>query len=796
MRLFYLLILLAFPSVLFSQSSKLKVQLDPISTQLMINKGMELDHGTVKKGHFIINDFTERERAWLDESGIAYEVLVDNLEHYYEERAYTMDASRGSRADCGSESSEAFETPENFETGSMGGFFTYQEFLDHLDAMATQYPNLITQRAAIDTFLMHENRPVYWLRISDNPNVNETEPEVLYTSIHHAREPQSLAQLIFYMWYLLENYGSNDEVSYLVDNTEMYFIPMINPDGYIENETNNPNGGGLWRKNKRDNLDGEFGVDLNRNYEYKWAYDNDGSSSETSNQTYRGPSAASEPETKAVQWFCEQHEFQLALNYHSHGNYLIYPWGYIPSPLSPDSSYFIAIAEQMTAQNNYVYGTGYETVNYATNGVSDDWMYGEETTKNKIFSMTPEVGNSGDGFWPVESRIIPLSLENVRPNMLLSHFAGHYITMEDVSDPTLPSLTGSIEIKFERLGLQFDANNEYSIVPVSSNIISGTESHSFTTMNISQPEFVEFDYELESNIEVGDLVVFELVSTHAGYSTSKEITKIYGEPTIAVQNQGNSMNDFSSFSWDVTDQMYYSPSSSITDSPFGLYSNNSVSELEYERIIDMRQSLSGYLSFYAKWQIESGWDYAQIMAAPIGTNKWSALCGFYTKEGQPEQDEGQPLWDGNQLGWVKEQVDLNDYIGKRVKIKFRLVSDQFVTYDGLYIDDLQFVTLLDASSTVPLDTGYVDSVVSVNETSENDQIKFYPNPAISELFIEQEAANDLDVVIMDIQGKAVLTRTLNQRRSRLDVSELPSGVYVIQYTTNHIVERQPLLIVR
>ena len=141
-----------------------------------------------------------------------------------------------------------------------------------------------------------------------------------------------------------------------------------------------------------------------------------------------------------------------------------------------------------------------------------------------------------------------------------------------------------------------------------------------------------------------------------GYSTSKEITKIYGEPTIAVQNQGNSMNDFSSFSWDVTDQMYYSPSSSITDSPFGLYSNNSVSELEYERIIDMRQSLSGYLSFYAKWQIESGWDYAQIMAAPIGTNKWSALCGFYTKEGQPEQDEGQPLWDGNQLGWVKEQV--------------------------------------------------------------------------------------------------------------------------------------------
>ncbi len=227
----------------------------------------------------------------------------------------------------------------------MGGFFTYQEFLDHLHAMVTEYPDLISAKSPIDTFLTHENRPIYWLKISDNPNSNEAEPEVLYSSIHHAREPQSLAQLIFYMWYLLDNYGTNDEATYLVDNTEMYFIPMINPDGYIENETSNPNGGGLWRKNKRDNLDGEWGVDLNRNYGYEWGYDNDGSSPQTSSNTYRGPSPASEPETKAVQWLCEQHEFKLALNYHSHGNYLIYPWGYIPSPLSPDSNYFIAIAE-------------------------------------------------------------------------------------------------------------------------------------------------------------------------------------------------------------------------------------------------------------------------------------------------------------------------------------------------------------------------------------------------------------------------------------------------------------------
>lgn len=796
MRLLLLLLISCMSVIGFSQSSKLKVNIDPISMEIMLQYGMELDHGTIKKGHFIINDFSSRERQWLDESGISYEVLVEDLERFYVNRSADADASRGSRAECSTETLEEFETPDNFSAGSMGGFFTYQEFLDHLDAMVTEYPDLISARAPIDAFLTHEGRPVYWLRISDNPNSNETEPEVLYTSIHHAREPQSLAQLLFYMWYLLENYGTNDEVTYLVDNTEMYFIPMINPDGYIENQTTNPNGGGLWRKNKRDNLDGEVGVDLNRNYAFEWAYDNDGSSPQTSSNTYRGPSPSSEPETKAVQWLCEQHEFQLALNYHSHGNYLIYPWGYIPSPLSPDSNYFITIAQQMTAQNNYIYGTGYETVNYATNGVSDDWMYGEENTKNKIFSMTPEVGNSGDGFWPIESRIIPLSEENVRPNLLLSHFASHYITMEDASDPTLSSLAGTISVKFERLGLQFDVNNEYTLQPISSNVISGPEDISFTTMNIGAPEIVDFDYGLNANIQVGDLVVFELVSTYGGYSTSKEITKIYGVPTIAVQNQGDSMTDFSSFEWDVTDQTYYSATSSITDSPFGLYSNNSVSELEYERIIDMRQSISGYLSFYAQWQIEAGYDYVQVIASPLNTENWSPLCGLYTKEGQPEQNEGQPLWDGNQNSWVKEQVDLNDYIGQRIKIKFRLVSDQFVTYDGYYIDNFQFITLLDEASTIPLDTGYVDSALAVNEVAKELLVNIFPNPASTEIRIEHDFMGDVEVSIFDLHGNMVLNETIYDSRGTISLGRLATGLYVLSLSGDEVVYRQPLLIIR
>ena len=118
--------------------------------------------------------------------------------------------------------------------------------LDALDDMAIQYPTLITPRTGISTFMTHENRPIYHVKISDNPMTDDaTEPNVLYTAIHHAREPLSMTQTIFYMWYLLENYASDDEVKFLVDNTEMYFVPCINPDGYIENESNDPGGFGM-----------------------------------------------------------------------------------------------------------------------------------------------------------------------------------------------------------------------------------------------------------------------------------------------------------------------------------------------------------------------------------------------------------------------------------------------------------------------------------------------------------------------------------------------------------------------
>ena len=182
--------------------------------------------------------------------------------------------------------------------------------LNELDDMHSLYPEIISARSDIkdETFSSsphihetYEGRYLQWIKISDNPNVSEGEPQILYTALHHAREPASLQQLIYFMWYLLENYDSNDSIKQIIDNSELFFVPCVNPDGYIFNEIIEPNGGGMWRKNTRDT----HGVDNNRNYSYidengNEVWNTSGTSSNPYGNTYAGDGPFSESENRAT----------------------------------------------------------------------------------------------------------------------------------------------------------------------------------------------------------------------------------------------------------------------------------------------------------------------------------------------------------------------------------------------------------------------------------------------------------------------------------------------------------------
>ena len=101
--------------------------------------------------------------------------------------------------------------------------------------------------------------------------------EVRLDSLHHSREPQGMQSSLWFLLYMLEEYGNDPLATYLVNEREIYFVPCVNPDGYEYNRQIAPGGGGLWRKNRRDNGN-STGVDLNRNYPFQWGFDNSGSS--------------------------------------------------------------------------------------------------------------------------------------------------------------------------------------------------------------------------------------------------------------------------------------------------------------------------------------------------------------------------------------------------------------------------------------------------------------------------------------------------------------------------------------
>ncbi len=375
--------------------------------------GLVFDHIDYQGTYFdvVLND---QEIELLKTTSLRYDIVVDDLEAEYRRRPKLTKAQMQALE---AEMRQQFNI-QCFGLGSMGGYYTFDEVVAKLDEMRSAYPSLISAKQSIGSSI--EGRDLWMVRISDNPDVDESEEEILYTALTHAREPQGMATVMFYMCHLLETYGIDPEATFLVDNRELYFVPVVNPDGYVYNQNINPNGGGLWRKNRRDNGDGSFGVDLNRNYGFKWGFNNSGSSPSTFSETYRGTAPFSEPETQVARDFALDHNFTMAFNYHTYGNYLIFSWDYKSNFFTPDHFFFLSRAQNMTQFNNYTYGTPNQTVGYVVNGGANDWFYGEQTQKGKVFNFVPEVGGSSDGFWPIPSRIVPLAQENVYPNTVLA----------------------------------------------------------------------------------------------------------------------------------------------------------------------------------------------------------------------------------------------------------------------------------------------------------------------------------------------------------------------------------------
>ncbi len=786
MKNILLILLLLFSDIALSQNKpvykRAKITYHtPQNFIKLMQAGIPMDHGVHKSEGYIISDFSSTEIELAKKLGVHIDILIeDTAAEFLKQNKLAKAQKAVQNPTCPSNNGSPFKypTPTNFVLGSMGGYLTYQEVLDNLDAMHTQYPELISARANVGTFLTNGTpdnsvtpsiggNAIQWIRISDNPNIDENEPEILYDAIHHAREPASLSQLIYYMWYLLENYAADPEIKQIVDTTELYFIPVVNPDGYLYNQVTNPNGGGNWRKNRYNT----HGVDNNRNYDHypdgtqaSATWGGLGSSSNTASQVYAGDNAFSEVETQAVKWFTEQHDFVIAMNNHSFGELLYRPYGYADI-INTDEETYLAVSSELTSKNGYA-----PIRDFPFSGDSDDFMYGGTIQPHdKIFAFTPEIGTT---FWPTSNLIDGLCKDMMYFNLTAAKMTHNYAKIES-TDPAFIGENLSFDATYilKRLGLTGTGDFTVSIIPITTNITSVGSPKSYTT-TIDVPIEDQITVNLDNSIRTGDEISYRIQVNGGNLIEFVSITKTYGAFQSIVDNNADTTDGYIQSGWSTTGTTFVSADTSITESPNGDYSPNQNKTIQLDQNIDLTTATHANVQFYAKWDIENNQDYVQFEVSIDNGNSWIPQCGKYTNAGSITNDQptGEPLYDARQNDWVLEQISLSDYLGEVITIRFQFVSNATNQKDGFYFDDLKINTINE--NTLSLEKPSLSS------------FKVFPNPTRNVLKIFSSSTDTYDFIIRTITGQEIYKKNKIAGLYQLDVSRFNNGLYFITISVN------------
>ena len=356
--------------------------------------------------------------------------------------------------------------PAHFRLGSAAGAYTLEEYTSILDSMELLYPELISSREIGRSV---QGRPIMHFAITA-PGSEEARHRVLMTGLHHAREPVSGMNLIYTMWALLERYGHDPEVTTLLENRVVDFVPVVNPDGYQKNLDEYPQGGGLWRKNLGA---GGLGIDLNRNYGpiENWDGDNTGPNRSPTDNNYRGPSPYSEPETVAIRDLMEARRYSVILHHHSFGELLLHDHD-DHYDAETGGEWPIRIGSHLAAARGLGFGESSIAIGYRSSGTATEWSLWNSELKG--YAWTPETGDQIDGFWPLPSRYHLLCSESLDLNLRAIRAAGATIAIEsiDVADR-------SLKLEVRNVGTR-------PMIEAGLIVINGRDSVSFGPLEVNQ----------------------------------------------------------------------------------------------------------------------------------------------------------------------------------------------------------------------------------------------------------------------------------------------------------------------
>ncbi|MEV0644480.1 M14 family zinc carboxypeptidase [Phytomonospora sp. NPDC050363] len=307
-----------------------------------------------------------------------------------------------------------------------GGYHTVTAHTAHLTQVATAYPALATVYDIGDSWRKtqglggHDIKAICITKKQAGDcslAPQSTKPRFSMIAQIHARELSTGEVAWKFIDHLTTGYGSNSRVTALLDTTEIWIVPIANPDGVdiVASGGDRPK---LQRKNAHTGggcTGTSIGVDLNRNSTFKWG--GGGASTSPCAETYRGASAGSEPEVRALEAFFRAiHPDQrgtgdttpapsgardVMITLHSYGGYVVIPWGWTASD-APNDAALRALGEDMADSNGYYVGNGPETVGYTSSGVTDDYTYGALGVASYTYEMGADFGTCG-GFTPAYS---------------------------------------------------------------------------------------------------------------------------------------------------------------------------------------------------------------------------------------------------------------------------------------------------------------------------------------------------------------------------------------------------------
>jgi hypothetical protein len=330
----------------------------------------------------------------LKASGLAYRVLIDDVQALIdaEHARLAPQQNQGARGDGAADGPGWFADYKN-----------YQQISDYVDTLAALRPDLVS-RVTLGNSL--QGRAIFGMKITSGAG-GPNKPGVFYHAMQHAREWITGASVMYVADQLTRNYDSDPEIHRLLDTFEVYIVPISNPDGYAYTWSDNR----LWRKNRRPNAGGSFGVDNNRNWGIGWG--GEGSSSSPSNETYRGTGPFSEPETQVLRDFVlSKPNLVFGMDVHSYAQLVLSAYGYTIA-LPPDRAMFAeidaglvqALGEPFGTQ--FVGGPTYTTI-YPASGVSSDWLYDGA----HLIGYGVELRDTGQfGFVLPPDQIVPSGME-------------------------------------------------------------------------------------------------------------------------------------------------------------------------------------------------------------------------------------------------------------------------------------------------------------------------------------------------------------------------------------------------